>query len=95
MDREFKHLKCIFSLDSIKHSHKDNCVNVVNNIKKNYDELCKQKDELKHELYNNNKKYNNEIFLLKNEILNKTFNNEYNYLDLENVTEKITLMIIH
>jgi len=82
MDREFTHLKCIFSLDSIKHSHKDNCVKVVNNIKKNYDELCWQKNELKHEIYNNKKKYNNENSLLKDE--NSLLKDENSLLKDEN-----------
>jgi len=49
------------------------------------------KYDIKGELTNEDYVFNlnTKLIDIKNEILKKTFNNEYNYLDLENVTEKI------
>jgi hypothetical protein len=48
---------------------------------------CDIKGELSNEDYIFN--LNIKIIDIKKEILKKTFNNEYNYLDLENVTERV------
>ena len=87
MENRLNYLLELFSLDSIKHSKKDIAINVVNKIKRDYVNYCKEINELKIEkkkiieeilsLKNNNELLKNNNELLKNDVKSKKINNDF------------------
>ena len=80
MENRFNYLLNLFYLNSISHSKKDNAIEIVNKIKKDYIHYCKEVNELKIE----KKKFIEEILslknnneLLKNDIKSKKINNDF------------------
>lgn len=87
MENNLNYLLNLFSLDSIKHSNKENGTKIVNNIKENYINQCSKIKLLIEEI----ESLKNNIDSLKNELKIKNVLYKYKTTDLNLLKEKIII----